>query len=304
VSLTIIHSTIIMTLSNKPEILITGSTGTIGSELCKQLSKKGIPFRAMSRSVEKAAHIKNLRGSEIVIADFNDCNSLEKALKGITHAFLLTDSSAKAERLQSNFVRVARKVGLDHIVKQSQYKAAVDSPVRFLRYHAAVEQKIRSAGINFTFLRPNLFMQGLLGFKDFIINEGTFFATLGDAKVSLIDIRDIAAVAAQSLQGTAHYNKIYSLTGPEALTHFEIADQLSEALGRSVTYLDTSDDEMLEALLHVGFPEWQALGLIEDYAHYSREEAEATTDTVQQVTGNIPRRFKDFTCDYADIFKD
>src|SRR5699024_3370747 len=292
-----------MTRLNKPEILITGATGTIGSELCKQLSKKGIPFRAMSRRMEEAAHIKNLRGSEIVIADFNDPDSLEKALKGITHAFLLTNSSAKAEQLQSNFVQVARKGGLEHIVKQSQYKAAVDSPVRFLRYHAAVEQKIRKTGINFTFLRPNLFMQGLLGFKDFIINKGTFFATLSDAKVSLIDIRDIAAVAAQSLQGTAHYNKIYSLTGPEALTHFEMADRLSEALGQPVTYVDTSDDEMLEALLHAGFPEWQAHGLIEDYAHYGRGEAEATTDTVQQVTGNTPYQFEDFARDYADVFK-
>jgi uncharacterized protein YbjT (DUF2867 family) len=292
-----------MTRSNKPEILITGATGTIGSELCKQLSEKGIPFRAMSRAREEAARINHLKGGEIVIADFNDRNSLERALEGITHAFLLTNSSAKAKHLQANFVQVARKVKLEHIVKQSQYKASVDSPVRFLRYHAAIEQKIREAGINFTFLRPNLFMQGLFGFKDSIIHKGTFFATLGDAKVSLVDIRDIATVAAETLQGTAHYNKIYSLTGPEALTHCELANQLSEALGRPVTYVNTSDDEMLEALLNAGFPEWQAHGLIEDYAHYGRGEAEATTDTVQQVTGHPPHPFEDFVRDYAEVFK-
>src|SRR5699024_6119676 len=147
------------------------------------------------------------------------------------------------------------------------------------------------------------FMQGLLGFKDSIIHEGTFFATLGDAKVSLIDIRDIAAVAAQSLQGTAHYNKVYSLTGPEALTHFEMADQLSEALGRSVTYIDTSDDKIRGALLNAGLPEWQELWLIELFAHYNREEAEATNDTVTQVPGYAPRRLEDFARDYADVFK-
>src|SRR5699024_11272274 len=101
----------------------------------------------------------------VVFADFNDPDSLEAALEGITHAFLLTNSSAKAEQLQENFVQIARKVDLEHIVKQSQLKATVDSPVRFLRYHAVVERRIRESGINFTFLRANLFMQGLLGCK-------------------------------------------------------------------------------------------------------------------------------------------
>jgi uncharacterized protein YbjT (DUF2867 family) len=290
-----------MTHLPNPEILITGSTGTIGSELCKQLSKKGIPFRAMSRTMEEAKHIKDLNGSEVVVADFNDPDSLQKALEGIKHAFLLTNSSPKAEQLQLNFVNAARRTNLEHIVKQSQYKATVDSPVRFLRYHAAVEQRISESGIHFTFLRPNLFMQGLLGFKDSINREGTFFGTLGDAKVSLIDIRDIAGVAVEALQGSDHYSKIYNLTGPEALTHSEIAGQFSNALGRSITYVDVSDDEMLEALLKAGFPGWQAHGLIEDYAHYGRGEAQAVTNTVEQITGRRPYRFEDFARDYADV---
>jgi uncharacterized protein YbjT (DUF2867 family) len=290
------------THSNKPEILITGATGTVGRELCKQLSKAGLRYRALTRSIEEAERLKKLNGCETVIADFNDPGSLRSALQDIKHAFLLTNSSAVAEQLQSGFVDAARYVGLEHIVKQSQYKASIDSPVRFLRYHAAVEQKIRNADIKFTFLRPNLFMQGLLGFKDSIIQKGTFFGTLGDAMVSLIDIRDIAGIAVEVLQGVDHYNKTYDLTGPEALTHDEIATHLSGAFGRPVTYMDVSDDEMLEMLLHAGFPEWQAHGLIEDYAHYGRGEAETVTNTVEQVTGRPPYRFEDFARDYADAF--
>src|SRR5699024_320765 len=116
-----------MTHLDEPEILITGSTGTIGSELCKQLSQNEILFRAISRTPGEAGHIKNLKGCEVVFADFNDPDSLEAALEGITHAFLLTNSSAKAEQLQENFVQIARKVDLEHIVKQSQLKATVDS---------------------------------------------------------------------------------------------------------------------------------------------------------------------------------
>src|SRR5699024_8696224 len=155
---------------------------------------------------EKAAHIKNLRESEIVIADFNDCNSLEKALKGITHAFLLTDSSAKAEHLQSNFVRVALKVGLDHIVKQSQYKAAVDSPVLFVRYHQAAEEKsadVRSAllAARAVRCRPGRRVRGA-GLPD----AAALHPSRPDAKASLLRRRDIAPGAAPWPHGTGHYD--------------------------------------------------------------------------------------------------
>ena len=292
-----------MVHSKKTEILITGATGTIGTALCQQLSEKAIPFRAMSRSKEDAEKIKTLHGAEIVIADFDKPDTLEKALEGINHAFLLTSSSEKTKQLQLNFVQAAQKANLEHIVKLSQYLADANSPVRFLRYHAAVEQKIKDVGIHYTFLRPNLFMQGLLGFKEPIAHQGKFFATLGKAKVSLIDIRDIAAVAAEALQGTSHYNKIYNLTGPEALTHDEIAEKLSKALDKPVEYVNVSDEEMLKSLLAVGFPEWQAHGLIEDYAHYARGEAENVTITVKEVTGQEPRKFETFAHDYAQVFK-
>ena len=170
------------------------------------------------------------------------------------------------EAQQLAFVDAAKQSGVAHIVKLSQFAADADSPVRFLRYHAAVEAAIQASGMAYTFLRPNLFMQGLLNFKSTIATQNAFYAAIGDAKVSMIDVRDIADVAIAALTETGHEGKIYDLTGPQALTHTEVAHYLSDAIGRKITFVKIPPDTMLDTLLSVHFPTWQAEGLIEDYA--------------------------------------
>jgi uncharacterized protein YbjT (DUF2867 family) len=288
--------------ANVPTLLITGATGSVGQEVTKLLAERGIPFRAMVRSIQNAERLAALPGAELIEGDFNDPVSLAKALAGVERAFLLTNSSEHAEAQQLAFVAEAKRAGVSHIVKLSQFAAVADSPVRFLRYHAVVEQAIQESDMTYTFLRPNLFMQGLLGFRQSIAEQGKFFAAIGDAKVSVIDIRDIAAVAFATLTAKGHENKTYTLTGPEALTHAEMAEKLSTALSRHITFVDVPAEAMHDALLGAGFPIWQAEGLLEDYAHYSRNEASAITTDVQDVTGKPARNFMDFVRDFAPAF--
>ena len=291
-----------MTHSIQPAILITGATGSVGSALAEQLAQKNISFRALVRNLDKADNLKHLTGVELVVGDFNDQQSIVNALKGIEKVFLLSNSSEDAERLQSNFVDALAKSEVKHIVKLSQFAANINSPVRFLRYHAAVEQKIKDTGLQYTFLRPNLFMQGLLGFADLIKYQQKFFATAGDAKISLVDTRDIASVALNALLSRDNESKIYNITGPEAISHKEIAEILSEALGKEIRYINVSDEELLMGLSQVGFPAWQAAGLIEDYAHYARCEAALLSNDVMEVTGAAPGTFSDFVKDYCAAF--
>lgn len=197
---------------HKPRILITGATGNIGTELAKLFSAQRVPFRAMVRSSSGADRLAGLEGAEIVIGDFNDEESIAGALKDVERAFLLTNSSEHAESQQSTFVDLARIAGVKHIVKLSQWAADANSPVRFLRYHAAVEQRIKNSGIAYTFLRPNLFMQGLLAFREPIVKQGQFFAAIGEARISAVDVRDIAAVAAAAL--TRIVTRERSITSP------------------------------------------------------------------------------------------
>ena len=291
-------------MSNRqsPKILITGATGNIGKELTKLLSEKGISFRAMVRSPEQAEELASLPGSELVEGDFNNHDSLRNALQGVEKAFLLTNSSELAEQQQCSFVEVGSQSGLKHIVKLSQWAADADSPVRFLRYHAVVENLIKKSGIAYTFLRPNLFMQGLLGFRQTIVEKGKFFGAVGDSKISLIDIRDIAAVAAQTLTTPGHEGKIYNLTGPESLTHTEVAHKLSIATGRPIQFIDITPMMLHDTLLQAGFPGWQAEGLVEDYAHYKAGEASEIKSGLREIIGREPIAFDKFANDYAALF--
>jgi uncharacterized protein YbjT (DUF2867 family) len=174
--------------------------------------------------------------------------------------------------------------------------------VRFLRYHATVERAIRESGLAYTFLRPNLYMQGLLAFAASIKAQGCFYAAIGDAKVSIVDVRDNAAVAVAALTGDGHEGKTYSLTGPEALSHTEIAARLSAASGRAIAFVSISPQAMREALGQLQMPPWQADGLIEDYAHYDRGEAAAVAAGVRDATGVEPRAFAAFARECAAAF--
>jgi uncharacterized protein YbjT (DUF2867 family) len=212
------------------------------------LSGRGEPIRAMVRKQRGIVNATPNCGLEFVVADFDDTASLRKALDGVQRAFLVTNSSEQVEERQLRFVALARESGVKHIVYLSQLHASSASPLRFLRYHAAVEEALRKSGMSYTNLRPNLYMQGLLMIGKSIATEGRFFAPAGEARVSVVDVRDIAAVAVAALTQTRHEGKTYELTGPEALTHTQMAEQLSEALNRPITFVDLPEKAFRDAL--------------------------------------------------------
>jgi uncharacterized protein YbjT (DUF2867 family) len=283
-------------------ILVTGATGNNGIEIIKRLAARNVQVRAMVRNYDRASAIA-VPNVEIVEGNFDRPETLLKVLAGVERAFLLTHSSERAEAQQIAFIDAAKQSGVKQIVKLSQFAADANSPVRFLRYHAAVEAALRSSGIAYTFLRPNLFMQGLVNFRSTIAAQSAFYAAAGDANVSVVDVRDIADVAVAALTESGHEGKIYDLTGPQALTHTEMAEFLSAALDRRITFVDIPPEAMRETLLGIGFPIWQADGLLEDYAHYRRGEATAIASGVQDAIGRNPHSFEKFAHDYAAMFK-
>jgi len=280
-------------------VLVTGASGGIGTLLVPALQARGMRVRAMIRTPDKATALVD--GVEPVVADLSDPRAVAAALDGVDAAFLNSPSTPDAADVQTRFADLARRAGVPRLVLLSQYEARADSPVRFLRWHAVVEAHVRTLDLEYTVLRPNLFMQGLLGFAGMIAAHGRFGAPIGNSTVSVIDTRDIADAAAVVLAEAGHTGRTYTLTGPRAVTHHEIARALSDATGRQIAFTDVPPSAFAASLREI-LPAWQVDGLVEDYEHYARGEASAVHSAVADITGRPARDLVDFARDYAGAF--
>jgi uncharacterized protein YbjT (DUF2867 family) len=283
-------------------ILVTGAGGTVGSEVVKGLQSKGSPFLAAYFSEQKAEKARE-QGMGAVTIDYNRPETLRESFQGIEKLFLLCGTAGNQTELELNAVQAAKKAGIRHIVKLSVWKAGQEM-YSFAKVHRPVEKAIESSGISWTFLRPNSFMQNVVNYMGNTIKaEGTFYSASGQAKISHIDVRDIAAVAIKSLTESGHEQKVYTLSGPQALTYDELAEQLSMVLGRAIRHISLSPSDLKNGMLAVGVPEPYAEALL-DLERYFREGSagEITTD-IYDVTGSNPIRFDQFVRDYAHFLR-
>jgi uncharacterized protein YbjT (DUF2867 family) len=281
-------------------ILVTGATGTNGRELVDELKKRSVPFRAMLRDANKRSVLPE--GVDIVEGDFAKPETLARALDGVDHAFLVSPSSEQSGELEKNFIAAAKNAGVAHVVKLSVIGADLHSTSRFQRFHREIEIELENSGMGWTNLRPNLFMQTTLSYKPTIVSQNAIFASAGNSRISAVDVRDIAVVAAVVLTEAGHEGKNYVITGPEPLTHTEMAAHLSEALGKQVRYIDVPYSVTRDALLQMGIPAWQVEGIIELNDMYKRGEAAGVTDTVRSVAKKEPITFAQFAPDFANAF--
>ena len=282
-------------------ILITGATGTNGREIVEQLSAKGVRARAMVRKREDV-RLPRTPNVEFVSGDLDDASSLDAALAGVEQAFLLSPSSAEQVAREANFIRAAKRAGVRHVVKFSILGAAPNSPSRLIRRHGEAEKMLEDSGIAFTMLRPHYFMQNLLWYINDIKSQNVFHASLPETyKHSHVDARDNAAVAVAALTESGHESKVYHITGSEALTYREVAEILSQAIGKEVRY-DSSRENYAKYLKKLGLDADEVLELDACVAN-GIGDGSAVTNTIFELTQQQPIRFMQFANDYSQAFK-
>jgi len=280
-------------------ILITGASGNVGSEVLKQALAVGLKIRATFQSPDKAA--KAPAGMEGVIVDYAKPETIRPALHGVEKIFLVGPPVRDLPAMEANFIKEVRAAGRKHIVKLS---ALGGHESMFPSGHRHSEENIEASGLPYTFLRPNGFMQNLVNYNAGTIrSQNAFYGCQGNGAVSVVDIRDIAAVAVMVLAATGHEGKSYALTGGEALTNGHVAEKISRVAGRKISYVDLPPAEFRKALLSAGMPEWSADALLDLQRLYREGKASLVTDDIERLTGRKPITFDQFAHDYAFAFQ-
>jgi uncharacterized protein YbjT (DUF2867 family) len=174
----------------------------------------------------------------------------------------------------------------------------------FPSLHRQSEEKIEASGIPYTFMRPNGFMQNFVTYNAATIkSQNAFYGCQGEGAVSHIDIRDLAAAVVAVLSGTGHEGKAYPLTGPEALTQQQVAEKLSKAIGRAISYVDLPAADVKKAMLASGMPEWTADAVLDLTRLYRDGGASLVDISLEQLIGRKPISFDQFARDYASAFR-
>ncbi|MFG2720184.1 NAD(P)H-binding protein [Streptomyces sp. NPDC048416] len=278
-------------------ILITGATGTVGRQVLDRLPAD-LDVRALTRTPPRV--VTTHHRTEVVQGDYGDRASLDRALRGVRSAFLVTTRVAGDD--DARFLAAARAAGVQHIVKLSA--AAVQDPQAddlITSWQRANERLVRSSGMAWTLLRPRSFMSNTLSWAPAIRSDGVVRALYGSSANACVDPRDVADAAVQALTGTGHHSRSYTLTGPEPVTAIQQTRLLARALGVALRFEELSADEAVAAWTR-RHPEPVAAALLHS-ARRQLEGAKAAVDpTLVTVTGQPARSFATWSIDHAAAF--
>lgn len=281
------------------QIMVSGASGSIGTRLRCALQRAGVRPVLLASSQASAARLYET-GLPVRVASFLEPEALRRAFTGIERLFLLLPLVESKERMAANALAAARAAGVGFVLRSSGIDADPDSPWALMALQGRIDRLLAESGLPYAVLRPCSFMQNYATYHAPAIRAGRLCLPDGHARSALIDVRDIAEVAASILlDPQAHLGAIYPLTGSEALSHDEAVATINAVCGLSVEYLPVEIAEARAAMLAAGVPAWN-VDILLSLAGYTRAGlAETCVDHVERLLGRPPLRFSRFVADYA-----
>ncbi|WP_164887377.1 SDR family oxidoreductase [Hahella sp. KA22] len=285
------------------KIVITGASGRLGSLVAKALIARAgdadqLTFSA--RAPEKIAALA-APGNEIVKADFDQPETLLIAFNGADTVLIISGDAPVDVRIRQhrNAIDAARKAGVKRVVYTSFVNPTAESQFTFARIHEDTEQYLKESGLQYSILRNNQYVanlsSGLAHSK-----ETNQLAQPGAAgKVAFITHEDIAEAIAAVLLESGHEGRTYELTGPEALSLYDVADILSEARGAQVTVIEAEPAGFGEILQSVGLPPFMVEALLGIFAATKQNEYAAVSGDIERILGRKPQSVRDYIKSFA-----
>jgi uncharacterized protein YbjT (DUF2867 family) len=279
----------------KRKILLTGATGTIGTELAPRLAAHDmVELRVLVRDSEQVRDLQG-KGVQVVQGTFEDEVSLRRALEGMDTLVLITPFGPTAADQAHAAIVLAQEAGTRRIVRLSVVRADPNGPSDSYRQHGRTDAEIQASGLAYSIVRPNTFMQTFFRpMMRTILSEGTFEATLGDGRFGGIDTRDIVDVFEQVLLSEAYDGQILTLTGPASLSLHDAARIFSHVLGRQITYVPVLSNETEQWFRARGVDGWYLEVLCDYSIAFRQNHQDFTTGDVERVTGHPARSLDTF----------
>lgn len=265
-----------------PQIAVTGATGRLGGRVARRLAEAGIAQRLVVRDPARAPR---LPGADVATGSFADPAAVRRVLTGARTVLMVSAAEAPDRVAQHNsFTDAAVRAGVEHLVYVSFCNAAPDATFTLARDHWATEEHIRASGIHFTFLRDSLYADF---FPSMVGEDGALRGPAGRGRVAAVAQDDIAdAAAAVLLNPDAHADRVYTLTGPQALSLDEVAATLAASCGRAIRYEPETVEEAYASRAGYGAPDWQVDAWVSTYTAIASGELEMVTDDIPELTGH------------------
>jgi uncharacterized protein YbjT (DUF2867 family) len=284
-------------------ILVLGATGMFGGRVARGLVEAGQPVRALVRDRDKGADL-HAAGAELAVADLDRPETLAPALEGVERVFLVSPMDDRIAVRETAVIAAARDAGVDVVIKLFGAVDHHDDPLA--AGHGASIEALRASGLRWALLSPSSVMEtSLLPLANPISTTGQTYGCAGDGKVGLIAADDAAAAGVALLSGAPEPGRDYQVTGPEALSCADVDAILSEALGRTVRYVDMPEDAFRDLLVqYAGMTAEQAeIGVVAHYRAWRQGGADLVTDTVRELTGHEPMSVKEWVEQHVDAFR-
>jgi len=291
-------------------ILVFGATGTIGREvvknLCQEHSKNNLRIKAAYHSEEKARDLKNFGDVELVYVDFENKESIRNALHGVTTLYLLTGYTVDMLVHSWAVISEAQKAGVLHIVHNGVMQSP-NSLASYAVWHFMIEKTIERSGLNYTFIRPAIYMDNLLGYGNWEPEPGTvtWFCNQ-DVPLIWISSADLGAFGAAILANPgAHRNKEYKI-GTGTMTMRQIVEKANQTTGLNLQFKKVSPDEMMDIMVNKlgNEPEYmKGTALLFKQADEGNGAVQEMTEDVslfKSVTGRNPEDWSQFLLRNSD----
>lgn len=278
----------------KARVLVTGATGQVGALVMQRLANDpNLEVVAAARSPEKLRD----SGVQSVKFDYDDPTTFDEALAGVERIFMVTGYTVDMLRQSKALIDHARRSGVKYVVHLGAC-GDDDTDIAHYGWHQFIERYIQWSGLSYTHLRPEIFMQNLLGYGGVkTVDQGVIRHYVGDARLSWIDCEDIATAAAACLrEPEKHHGKVYRL-GYDARTFHEVAEAMTRVLGKPYRYTARPPEEFLHNVLSAGAEPAYMDCVYRSYVRFTNGDAagaDATFDNFPSITGQAPRTLEDF----------